>query len=171
MPRISEPTRLILSHNKHRIILVRFLVSNNLLLSLKGMPSQVNFRVFAIYQICWVGKHINIILEPTNSPPQDQTNPRKARLKVAFRTLFPTAIFFFVGWDWFYVGNGLQETRTNQILRKHPFFFARSFDTDETPQPLQPLQPFTDRSDRSWSRSSTASISQPADMRRRATSM
>ena len=121
MPRISEPTRLILSHNKHRIILVRFLVSNNLLLSLKGMPSQVNFRVFAIYQICWVGKHINIILEPTNSPPQDQTNPRKARLKVAFRTLFPKAIFFFVGWDWFYVGK--QTTRNpnpNQLVRKHP---------------------------------------------------
>ena len=26
-----------------------------------------------------------------------------------------------MGWDWFYIGNRLQETKPNQILRKHPF--------------------------------------------------
>ena len=25
-----------------------------------------------------------------------------------------------MGWDWFYIGNRLQETQPNQILRKHP---------------------------------------------------
>ena len=52
-------------------------------------------------------------LKPTNSPTQGQLNPRKIRLKVAFGPLFPTATIFFVGWDWFYIGNRLQETKPN----------------------------------------------------------
>ena len=35
-------------------------------------------RVFAIYQLCWVEKHINTIVKPTNSPTtQGQPNPGK----------------------------------------------------------------------------------------------
>ena len=51
----------------------------------------------------------NIIMKPTNSPTQGQPNPRK--IKVAFwATFFPTAKYFFVGWDWFCIGNRLQQT-------------------------------------------------------------
>ena len=42
-------------------------------------------------KLCWVGKHINIIMKPTNSRTQGQANPRKIRLKVAAWPLFPTA--------------------------------------------------------------------------------
>ena len=43
-------------------------------------------------------------MKPTNSPTQGQPNPRKIRLKVAFGPLFPTAKYFFVDWDWCYIG-------------------------------------------------------------------
>ena len=48
-------------------------------------------------KLCWVGKRVNIIMKPTNSPSQGQPNPRKSRLKVAFGPLFPTANCFFRG--------------------------------------------------------------------------
>ena len=38
--------------------------------------------------------------------------------KVAFWPLFPSTANNF--WDWFYIGNRLQETQPNQVLRKHP---------------------------------------------------
>ena len=41
-------------------------------------------------KFCWVGKHVNIIMKPTNSPTQGQPNQRKNRLKVAFGPLSPT---------------------------------------------------------------------------------
>ena len=50
-------------------------------------------------------------MKPTNSPTQGQPNPRKNRLKVAFGPLFPTAKYYFVGWDWFQIGNTEQTTR------------------------------------------------------------
>ena len=51
-------------------------------------------------KFCWVGKHINIIVKPTNSPIQGRPNPRKIRLKVASGPLFPTANeFSWVGID------------------------------------------------------------------------
>ena len=65
---------------------------------------------------CWVGKLINVTMKPTNSPTQGHPNPRTIRLKVTFRPLF------FVDWGWFYVGNRLQATGPNQILRKHPIY-------------------------------------------------
>ena len=40
--------------------------------------------------------------------------------KVALGPLFLTAKHFFVGWDWLYTGNRLQETQPNQTLRTHP---------------------------------------------------
>ena len=60
-------------------------------------------------------------MKPSNSPTQGQPNPRKIRLEAAFGPLFPetNTWYFLVGWDWFYVGNRLQETYPNQILGKH----------------------------------------------------
>ena len=45
-------------------------------------------------KFCWVGKHANIVMKPSNSPTQGQPNPRKIRLKVASGPLFPTANIF-----------------------------------------------------------------------------
>ena len=45
-------------------------------------------------------RQVNIIVKPTDSPTQGQPNPRKIRLKVAFRSFFPTAnSFLWVGID------------------------------------------------------------------------
>ena len=55
-------------------------------------PRPVINRVFAIFtKFCWVGKHVNVSMKPTNFPTQGQPNPRKIRLKVAFGLRFPTA--------------------------------------------------------------------------------
>ena len=48
-------------------------------------------------KFCWVGKHVNITMKPTNSPTQGQPNPRKSRLKVTFGPPFPTENTFFRG--------------------------------------------------------------------------
>ena len=61
-------------------------------------------------KFCWVGKHIDIIMKPTNSPTQGQPNPRKFRFKSGIWATFSQSNFFFVGWDCFYIGNRLQET-------------------------------------------------------------
>ena len=38
--------------------------------------------MFARYtKLCWVGKHIDIIIKPTNSPTQGQLNPEKNEVK------------------------------------------------------------------------------------------
>ena len=37
-----------------------------------------------------------------------------------------------MGWDWFYIGNTLQETRLNQILRKHPIYYILLCTTNVT---------------------------------------
>ena len=67
-------------------------------------------------KLCRVGKHVNIIMKPTNSPTQGQRNPRKNRLKGGnWATFFPTANNFCAGWDWLYIGNRLRETQHNQI--------------------------------------------------------
>ena len=59
---------------------------------------------------CWVGKHINMIINPTNFPTQGQPNPRKTRLKVVFGPRFPTGdAFLWIGIG-FHRGNRLQET-------------------------------------------------------------
>ena len=68
----------------------------------------------------------NIIMKTTDSPAQSQPNPRKNRLKVVFRPIFPTANDFSFGWDWFCTGSTdcKKPTKPNQILRKHPTFFS-----------------------------------------------
>ena len=41
---------------------------------------------------CWVGKHENMIMKPTNSPTHGQSNPRKKKVKCH---VFPQQIIFF----------------------------------------------------------------------------
>ena len=46
-------------------------------------------------KFCWVGKHIDIFMKPSNSPTQGQPNPRKIRLKSGiWATFFPQQIIF-----------------------------------------------------------------------------
>ena len=63
-----------------------------------------------------------MIVKPTNSPTQGQSNPRKIRFKVTFGATFSHSKYFFVGWEWFYVGN--KSTRnpnpTKFPAKKHP---------------------------------------------------
>ena len=51
----------------------------------------------------WVGKHIDIIMKPTNSRTHGEPNPGQIRLKVEIGPLFSHNKYFFVGWDWFYI--------------------------------------------------------------------
>ena len=51
----------------------------------------VDYGVCNILNYGLVGKHVSVIMKPSNSPTQGQPNPRKIRLKVAFGLLFPTA--------------------------------------------------------------------------------
>ena len=47
--------------------------------------------------------------------PRPTPNPRKIRLRSGIWATFSQSKCFFVGWDWFYIGNRLQETYPNQI--------------------------------------------------------
>ena len=61
---------------------------------------------------CWVGKLINIITKPTNSPTQPN---KKIGLKVVFGPLFSQRKYYFVDWDWF-----IQETDRPQYKKANP---------------------------------------------------
>ena len=51
-----------------------------------------------------------IMLKPTNSP-QPKANPTQEKeVKSGIWATFSHSEYFFVGWDWFYIGNRLQET-------------------------------------------------------------
>ena len=54
--------------------------------------------------------NVKIIMKSTKSPTLGLPNPIKIRLKVAFRATFSDDKDLFVGSDWFYVENRLQET-------------------------------------------------------------
>ena len=78
-------------------------------------PTLARNRVFAIYQMMgwktYTWYFEVVIMKPTNSSTQGQPNPRNIRSKRAnWATFSPTANNFFVGWDWFYIGNRPQET-------------------------------------------------------------
>ena len=71
-------------------------------------------------------KHIKVIMKPTNSPPtQRPTPPKKDKVKKrAFGPLFysPQQNNFFVGWDWFYIGNRLQDNLTQRNSPQTPYY-------------------------------------------------
>ena len=54
--------------------------------------------------------------------PQPKANPTQEKLgqKWHLGHFFSHSNYFFVGWDWFYIGKRLQETQPNRFLRKHP---------------------------------------------------
>ena len=60
------------------------------------------------------------MMKPTNPPTQDQPNPRKIRLKVAIGPLFSRSKINIRGLGLILYRNRVQETKPNQILRKHP---------------------------------------------------
>ena len=78
-----------------------------------GVGGSFSIRVFVRFTtLCWVGKHANITMKPTNSPTHGQPNPRKIRLKTVKSGLWATFSHskeIFVGWNWFYIGNRLQK--------------------------------------------------------------
>ena len=72
-------------------------------------------------KFCWVGKRINNIMKPMNSPTQGRPNPRKNRLKVANWATFSHSKYFFVGWDLFHIGKQTTRSLTQPSSpRKHP---------------------------------------------------
>ena len=75
-----------------------------------------NQGVLRFAKFCWVGKHINVIMKPTNSP----TQPKKSccRLKIAFGPLFPTANIF----SWVKIGftYGRKQTTRNRTQPNSP---------------------------------------------------
>ena len=85
-------------------------------------------RVFAIYRLLG---NINIIVNPTNSPAKANSTQEKSGYKWHLGHFFPKQIIFF-GWDWFYMGNRLQETTPNQILR-NTYWSKMSIDRVWTP--------------------------------------
>ena len=59
-------------------------------------------------------------MKPSKSPTQGYNSTQeKLQLKVALGHFFPQRVFF-RGSGLLYVGNGPQETKPNQIFRKHP---------------------------------------------------
>ena len=67
-------------------------------------------------KLCWVEKHINVIMKPTNSPTQRQPNPRNIWLKVAFGPRFPTTNNF----SWVGVGLCRKQTTKNPTQSNSP---------------------------------------------------
>ena len=73
-----------------------------------------------IYQILLGWKPYKYYYETDQLPNPRPTQPKEKWVKSGILGHFcPQEIFFFVGWDWFYIGNRLQETEPNQILGKH----------------------------------------------------
>ena len=102
------------------------------------LPTQPNRR---FTKLCWVGKYINIIMKPTNSPTQGQLNPRKNRLKVAFGPLFPTATNF----SWLGIGFTQQadykKTKSTKLSANPLLFIHRTLNTT-APSPEPRLSSF-----------------------------
>ena len=83
---------------------------------------EFSIRVLAIYQILLGWKTYKCYYKTDELPnPKANPNPRKIRLKSGIWATFSHSKQFFVGWDWFYIGNRLQERQTNKIIRKEPY--------------------------------------------------
>ena len=84
--------------------------------------SPVN-RVFAIYQILLGWKTCKYYYETDELPNPRPTQPKKkSGWKWRLGHFFPTAKWFFVGWDWFYIGNRLQENLTQPSSPQTPCY-------------------------------------------------
>ena len=78
--------------------------------------------MFAIYQIVFSWKTYTFDYETDELPNPRPTQPKKNQVKRGIWAAFFHSIFFFVDWDWFYIGNRLQETQPNQFFRKKNVF-------------------------------------------------
>ena len=67
-------------------------------------------RYIPNYYYVGLSANINVMAKTTNSQTQGQPNTRKNRLEWQLGHFFPHSKYFFVGWDWFKIGNRLQET-------------------------------------------------------------
>ena len=78
--------------------------------------------------LCWVGKHANIIMKPTNSPTQGQPKPKKYLVKSGiWATVFPQeGNFSWVGIG-FVQGNNTARSLSHPILRKQLIIFSGLF--------------------------------------------
>ena len=65
-------------------------------------------------KLCWVEKYIpgEYYHEPSELPNPRPTQPKKTSevKRGIFWATFSHSKYFFVGWDWFYIGNRIQET-------------------------------------------------------------
>ena len=85
--------------------------------------NQPTNRMFAIYLIMLGNTHIyfEVYILWNRRTPQPKANPtQEKKVKSSIWVTFSHNKCFFVEWNWFYIGNSLQETQRNQILRKHP---------------------------------------------------
>ena len=78
--------------------------------------------------LCWVGKHANIIMKPTNSPTQGQPKPKKYLVKSGiWATVFPQeGNFSWVGIG-FVQDNNTARSLSHPILRKQLIIFSGLF--------------------------------------------
>ena len=74
-------------------------------------------------KFCWAGKHVNIIMKPTNSQTRGQPNPRKIRLKRGIWATFShsTNILSWVGIGFILLcrRQDYKKPNPNEIIRKH----------------------------------------------------
>ena len=61
--------------------------------------------------------------ETDGLPNPRPTQPKKHQVESGICATASHSKLFFVGWDWFYIRNRLQETQPNQILRKKNYYF------------------------------------------------
>ena len=81
-----------------------------------------NRRVFAtyIYQIMLGWKTCKDCYE-TDEVPNPKANPTQEKIGWKWQSRNSShSKWLFAGWDWFYIGNRLQETQHDQILRQQP---------------------------------------------------
>ena len=97
-------------------------------------------RVFAFCQVLLGWRTYKYYYETDELPNPRSTQPKKNWVKKwHLGHFFSHSKHFFVGWDWCYVGNRLQETQPNQVLRKHPDEKQKWIvNTALTQEPLQP---------------------------------
>ena len=101
---LVEVRRLLLTINIGKAVVVVVISQPINQITIKSTNPTAN-RVFAIYQFLLSWKTHKYYYENRRTP-QPKANPtqEKIRLKVAFGTVFPTAKYLFVGWNWFLIG-------------------------------------------------------------------
>ena len=68
----------------------------------------INTKVFAISQILMGWKQYEYCYETVELPNPRPTQPKKNQAKSGIWATFSHSKYFFVGWDWFYIGNRIQ---------------------------------------------------------------